>query len=70
MVQPAATAPASRHVSTRAFSTSSDAIVGERTYQWAAVSRGTMLGRSPALVKMPWMRSVGSMCWRRAATFT
>ncbi len=28
-----------------------------------------MLGASPALVKMPWMRSSGAMCWRRAATF-
>ncbi len=68
--QPAARAPASRHASTRGFSTSSDVMVGDRTYQNVDASCGTMFGFWPPFVNTPWMRSVGRMCWRNAATLT
>ena len=37
---------------------------GPGTYHLAVVSAGTMLGASPPWVTMPWIRSLGRMCWR------
>ena len=68
MVQPAAAAPASRQASTRSLRAWRLATVAERTYHWATVWSGTMLGFSPAFRNTPWTRSVAAMCWRRAAT--
>ena len=69
MWHPAACAPPSRHAATRCLSGCNVLMVFDRTYQSISVSRGTMFGFSPPFKKMPWMRSVGMMCWRNAATF-
>ena len=69
MVQPQASALPSKHAITRSLSGCRLAIVGERTIHCIDASAGTMLALSPPCRKMPWIRSVGSMCWRRAATF-
>ena len=70
IVQPHAVAPAPSAVRTRSFRSAREVIVSERTYHSIAARLGTMLGFSPASVKMPWTRSVGRMCWRSAATPT
>ena len=69
-VQPVAVAAAAKQFITRSTNSSSCSLVWDRTYHDEAVWLGTMLGASPPWVMMPWMRSVGRMCWRRVEMLT